>query len=451
MPEPLPVLIVGGGITGLSAALFLAAQDVPCLLVERHENFARYPRFRSLNVRTMELYRTVGRALEQELLAAGDAEDEAGEIGKGPSLASPDTVWADVIREAMPRELSPARSCICDQDRVQPIVRRHAQRLGAQIRFGTELVRMDSDADGVTAVLLDRASGDEITVRARYLIAADGASSPLREHLGIGSHGPGHFAHRMAISFHADLSAATKDRKVFACWVVSLGGYLVRRDADKGLWQLSAPYAPENGERVEDFTDARCLDLIREAAGLPDVDATIAGVLPWEVAARVADRYRGGRVFLVGDAAHVNGPWGGLGANTGIQDAHNLAWKLAAVTKGTAGEALLDTYDTERRAVGDLTVGHAVKLMLLDVDPAAAPDDGGGRADVAVGYSYLPATPTENPLARSGKPGFRAPHVVLADGVSTIDLVAGAGCCSPATRPAARRRPSARRYPSASR
>jgi putative polyketide hydroxylase len=423
VPEPLPVLIVGGGITGLSAALFLAAQDVPCLLVERHQNVARFPRFRSVNTRTMELYRTVDRALERELLAAGDPEGEAGEIGKGPSLASPDTVWNDAIGESMPRELSPARNCVCDQDRVEPIVRRHAQRLGAEIRFGAELVRMEQDADGVTAVILDRASGDEATVRARYLIAADGASSPLREQLGIASHGPGHFAHRMAISFHADLSAATKDRKVFACWVVSLGGYLVRRDADKGLWQLSAPYAPENGERAEDFTTERCLDLIREAAGLPDVDATIAGVLPWEVAARVADRYREGRVFLVGDAAHVNGPWGGFGANTGIQDAHNLAWKLAAVTKGTAGEALLDTYDTERRAVGDLTVGHAVKLMKVDLDPAAAQHLSRGWAEVAVGYSYLPGTPTENPLAPSGRPGFRAPHVTLADDVSTIDLV----------------------------
>ncbi|MFD4242832.1 FAD-dependent monooxygenase [Streptomyces sp. NPDC058525] len=442
------MLIVGGGIVGLSCALFLAHRSVPCILVERHEGTSVYPRFRGINVRTMELYRSVASALERDLLAIAEREDKSGLLGKGRTLADPDLVWMNTASGAVPQQLSPTSMCLADQDRVEPIVRRHAEHLGAQMRFHTELAGFDDGPDGVVARLRDRTTGEESTVRASYVIAADGAGSPVRQRLGITSHGPGHLSHRMALYFRADLSSVTPGRKVFAAFLDSVGGHLVRRDIDKGMWQLSAPYDPEHGERVEDFTPARCLEIIRTGVGQADLDAEIVGVLPWEIAARVADRYRSGRVFLAGDAAHVNGPWGGLGANTGVQDVHNLAWKLAAVHHGQAMDALLDTYDIERRSAADLVVGYAFRSMLQDVAPNTPLPPGPEIAfpEVVLGYCYRSAAvsggpsaetveplvpslpdpaPVENPLRPSGRPGTRAPHVVLEQAsrpVSTIDL-----------------------------
>lgn len=446
-PGSLPVLIVGGGIVGLSCALFLAHRGVPCVLVERHEGTSVYPRFRGINVRTMELYRSVEPALERDLLAIAEREDESGQLGRGRTLADPDLVWINTVSGAVPQHLSPTSMCVADQDRVEPIVRRHAERLGAQLRFHTELIGFDDTPDGIEARLRDRTTGEESGIRASYMIAADGASSPVRDRLGITSHGPGHLAHRLALYFRADLSAVTPGRKVFAAFLDSVGGHLVRRDADKGMWQLSAPFDPESGERVEDFTPPRCLAIIRAGVGQADLDAEIVGVLPWEIAARVADRYRAGRVFLAGDAAHVNGPWGGLGANTGVQDVHNLAWKLAAVHHGQATDGLLDTYDAERRPAADLVVGYAFRSMLQDVSPGAPLPPGPEIEfpEVVLGYCYRSAAvsgrpadmveplvpslpdpaPVENPLWPTGRPGTRAPHVILEQAgqrVSTIDL-----------------------------
>lgn len=392
-------------------------------------------------------------------MAVAETGDQAGRIGKGRSLVAPDTKWRSELSDDAVSALSPASMCVCDQDRVEPIVLSHAQLLGAQVRYGTELVRVDESDAAVTALLRDRATGVESIIDVAYVIAADGAGSSLRSQLRIASHGPGHIQHRMAIYFYADLSVATRGRDVFACFIDTLGGHLTRRDRNKRrdgnkmLWQLSAPYNPAGGERIEDFTENRCLGLIRTATGLPDVHATIAAVLPWELTFRVADRYRAGRVFLAGDAAKVHGPWGGLGANTGIQDVNNLAWKLAMVHRGVAGDALLDTYDMERQPVADLVVSYAYYAMLCDIGRDIGPGDleasvtSAARArwiDVVLGYRYpsetfagsndapeywFPTLPNpalvEDPEHPSGRPGTRAPHVVLdqeGTAISTIDL-----------------------------
>ncbi len=146
--------------------------------------------------------------------------------------------------------------------------------------------------------------------------------------------------------FQADLSRALRGRVFLSCIINKLGSaHLVRRRL--GVWQLGVTYHPEQGKGPDDFAPQRCLDLLRTATGQPDLEAELMSTFSWEVAALIADKYRHDRVFLAGDAAHVWPPYGGLNGNTGIQDVHNLAWKLAEVLDGTAGPALLDTYEGE--------------------------------------------------------------------------------------------------------
>ncbi|HEX9370202.1 MAG TPA: FAD-dependent monooxygenase [Roseiflexaceae bacterium] len=208
------------------------------------------------------------------------------------------------------------------------------------------------------------------------------------------------------------------------------------RSADRpDVYRLDVPYDPAV-ETLVDYPEARCLELIRAAVGVPDLPVTIKTTLAWEMAARVADRFQHGRVFLVGDAARAQPPTGALGGNTGIAEAHNLAWKLAAVLRGEARTALLDTYDMERRPIADLTV-EQVALLAQERQSEQAPITV-NTLIVNLGYRYpagalLPESNADlpviqDPLQWRGEPGTRAPHLALErDGqrISTLDLL---GC-----------------------
>jgi 2-polyprenyl-6-methoxyphenol hydroxylase-like FAD-dependent oxidoreductase len=336
------------------------------------------------------------------------------------------------------------------QDRIEPLVLDRARELGGDIRFGTELVDLAQDDEGVTATVRDRASGAERTIRASYLVAADGTHSPIRERLGIRRHGRGVVRHQMSILFRADLSGPLGDRRFAICQVENerVEGILGHDDSLR-QGTLIVTYHPERGERPEDFTDGRCVELVRAAVGVPDLEVGLRSVMPWEMGALVAERFTAGRVFLVGDAAHVVPPVGGYGANTGIHDAHNLAWKLHAVLTGLAGPALLATYDTERHPVG-VTVMTQAGLRLATRGGFATPEQQAAVRDtlmVTFGYVYdssavvaepgdtVPAAPPGpggvrtaalvDPRGLDGRPGTRAPHLWLRrDGVrvSTLDL-----------------------------
>ncbi|MFJ2768994.1 FAD-dependent monooxygenase [Streptomyces sp. NPDC087300] len=450
MTDHVSVLVVGGALGGLSSALFLARAGVPVLLAERHTATSDQPRFRGPTIRSMEVLRGVG--LEDRVRAAGTSDREIGGIAwVGDSLADPVVRWNVEPWEEDLSGVSPTVACACDQDKFEPLLLDRARELGAGIRFGTELTAFEQDADGVTAVLLDRAAGTERAVRAAYLIAADGTHSSVRESLGIARQGPGLLGHRISIYFDADLRPELDGRAFSACFVEGMGASLLPRDS--GLWQLSVPYRPEQGERPADFTPERCRSLVRSALGRDDVHAELRSTSPWEIAMLVAERFQEGRVFLVGDSAHVMPPTGGFGGNSAIQDAHNLAWKLAAVLAGTAGPGLLDTYGPERRAVAELTVaatasrlpaswvGDSAHGAAHGLPPTGGPTPAGGMppaADhntVSLGYRYRSAAvlldeddgaPVEDPRAPTGRPGTRAAHVVLerpdATSVSTLDL-----------------------------
>jgi putative polyketide hydroxylase len=191
----------------------------------------------------------------------------------------------------------------------------------------------------------------------------------MRQALGITRHGPGVLQHWMNVIFDTDLKPILDGRPIRSVFLTDINGTFVPRDG--GRWLMAVQYVPEQDQRPEDFTDAYCLDLIRRGAGRSDLTVKIVDARPWDAAAEVADRYAAGRAFLVGDTAHVIPPTGGFGGNTGIHDAHNLAWKLAAVLRGVAGPRLLETYDEERRPVAEGTMSQALaRLQAWFKDPS---------------------------------------------------------------------------------
>ncbi|SEQ13382.1 FAD-dependent oxidoreductase [Streptomyces radiopugnans] len=452
-----PVLIVGGSLTGLSASLFLGRLGVRHTLVERHAGTSIHPRGRGNNVRTMELFRVAGA--EPAIRRAASVLAGNHGILQTPTLVGEAGEW--LFREIDPggglARFSPSSWCLCSQNDLEPVLLERARELGGDLRFSTELTSFDPDPDGVTAVVVNRETGERTTVRADYLVAADGPRSPVRESLGIGHSGPGDLFHNVSVTFRSRrLAEVVGERRFIVCYLTTPGadGALLPVD-NRERWVFHAPWHPERGETLEEFTDERCAQHIRRAVGVADLDVEITGRAPWHAAERVARRYAAGRVLLAGDSAHEMPPTGAFGSNTGIQDAHNLAWKLAAVLGGWAGPGLLETYDTERRPVARATSARASARSVEHSHPGyvPVPGAGGGRAGgilgVVLGYRYPrgavvgtdpEAPPVPQELRLTGEPGSRAPHMWLrraGERISTLDLyerspvlLAGAGAAA---------------------
>nr|WSZ15783.1 FAD-dependent monooxygenase [Streptomyces canus] len=439
-----PVLIVGGSLVGLSTSLFLGRLGVRHTLVERHAGTSIHPRGRGNNVRTMELFRTAGVEAGIRDAAATLAGNHG--ILQTPTLVGDAGEW--LFREIDPggglARFSPSSWCLCSQNDLEPVLLEHAGRLGGDLRYATELLSFETGPSGVTAVVKSRETGEHTTFLADYLVAADGPRSPVREQLGIGQSGPGDLFSNVSITFRSRrLAGVVGERRFIVCYLTdpAADGALLPVD-NRENWVFHAPWHPERGETLEEFTDERCAEHIRRAVGVADLDVEITGRAPWHAAQRVARSYRAGRVFLAGDSAHEMSPTGAFGSNTGIQDAHNLAWKLAAVLGGWAGEALLDTYDAERRPVAEATSARAAARSVEHSHPGFAPSPGAGGGggpqrgilNVALGYRYPqgavvgadPATAVvPERLDLSGEPGSRAPHLAVrhrGERISTLDL-----------------------------
>lgn len=431
--EDTSVLVVGGGVVGLSAAMFLARFDVPVLLVERRPNALDHPRARVINPRTAEIYRQAG--LEPAIQAVrAQSRYSSGLVIRAETLAADERAVTRMEAAPDPERsdnITAASWIPVDQNRLESVVRARAAELGASVRFSTEMTRFGGDSEGVSATLLDLRTGQRRDVRARYLIAADGHRSGIRHQLGIPVHGPGSLGHTLCFTFEADLSDPLRGRHLAVGHFSQPrpGTSLISHSANR--WVFSTPFRPEQGERLAWFTPDRCAEMARAAVGVPSLPITIVpqltggvDVIDYEIGAHVAGKYRDGPVFLAGDAAHVMPPAGAFGAGAGIQDAHNLAWKLAAVITGQADPGLLDTYEAERLPVARFTLGQSLHLLRERTGRHVPYAEGGAQVEyqqVIFGSRYLSGafvaadgadqSISLPPEELAGTPGSRAPHV----------------------------------------
>ena len=446
MPDhEVPVLIVGGSLVGLTTAMLLGHHGVRSLTVEHHHGTAIYPRAAQMSQRTMEILRTVG--LEQPARQKSEEQFvQDGAVMAVETLAGKELAWyVPNLNEGI-RDVSPTVRVFLTQLLLEPLLMTRAEELGAELRFATDLISFEEDSSGITAIIRNRQSGQTSAVRARYLVAADGAHSRIRERLTIPMLGRGELSKSVTIYFRSDVGPLLRGRNLSVIYVYNselTGFFRIEKPFNSGFLAVNSVGPPDRA--VTDvwtgLTDMRCHELIRASLGVDDVAITIENVMKWQATADTAERFNHGRIFLAGDAAHVMPPNGGFGGNTGVQDAHNLAWKLALTLKGKAGSGLVSTYDAERRPIGALTVEQAYSRYVTRWAPylaAAGMQPIEDDLDIDLGYRYRSAAVIldgaddgrllEPTRQTKGRPGTRAPHLVLkrngAD-ISTLDLYSG--------------------------
>ncbi len=435
--DELPVLIAGGGMVGLSAATFLAQQGIRSVAIERLKASSPLPRAAFFHMRTLEMFRSVGiesRVREQSLK---DFVPEG-------AIVALDCIAGRKLADIIPNlnegveAVSPCRRLFLNQPSLEPILRERAREAGATVMQGAEVTGIQQDSSGVRVTVKDLDSGEQRELHSKYLIAADGGHSKVRELLGIGYDGRGVFSNSLTIYFHADLSPWIGDNAWSIIYVNNnvLGGFFrMNRAGNAGFLAVNTVGDPKLDPQAAanvatDVSEARLIELIRGGVGVPDLDVKIDGYTRWRATADVARRLQDGRIFICGDAAHLMPPNGGFGGNTGIHDAHNLAWKLAMVINGAASPRLLESYETERKPVAKFTVEQAFSRYVARTAPwlqsSQRTDPLVHDFDIELGYLYgLPDIVHADPRTTQGIPGSRAPHVWLnRDGnrVSTIDL-----------------------------
>ena len=457
---PLPVIVIGGGPAGLGAVLELARCGIRSVLVERNERTSWHPKTRNFNTRTMEIARGWGREVYDELRGLDLPPQWKTPIRFAESVTGKETgtIESRGFAGAGP-DLSPVGSVFSSQNTIEPVLLRQAQRFGmVDIRFNHEMVEFISGhepgADGVVVRVRNKATDTTETLRGAALIAADGAASGMRAFLNMPMHGAAKIAHFINCYFHADLERHVAERPGVLLFVSNekVSGVFQPLDA-KGRW-LCQIAVPEDQWSTEIFTPQRCAQWVRDGAGVDSLEVQVVSVGKWQMNALVAESFVVGNVLLVGDAAHMFPPTGGLGMNTGVQGMHNMVWKLALHLRGKAGRALLESYTTERRPIAKWVAEQShhnsqqvqkISLISRGLAPpslsaeqvlketrrygnqlgielggvyetgAVVPD---GSAPPAVGDAYTDYVP-------AGRPGHRAPHVWLRQGndtLSTLDL-----------------------------
>ncbi len=410
-----PVLIVGGGGAGLTSSILLSRLGVRSLLVSRFAETSRMPKAHILNQRSMEIFADAGVA--PAIFARSTPLENfkgfgwySGLGGSGPKdghgrrLAFAEA-WGGGYADPDYIAASPCPTANLPLIRLEPILKEHAeQREEAMVRFNHELIELNQDADGVTAIILDRASGSTYTVRSSYLLGADGGRTVANQ-IGIKMGGAAKMRKMVMIHMSADLSKYFDDPEVEFRFVFNpehpehlhFGVVLVAMGPDNWgnrseEWSVTMSFHPDDPEPA----DLDIIRWLRETLGLSDFNPTIHHKADWWMETVLADEFRAGRVFLLGDAAHRHPPTGGLGLNSAIQDAYNLCWKIAAVLAGRAGDGLLDTYETERRAVDaaniETAVGAAKNLQnmssALGVSPERSVEE--NRAALRLFWEDLP-------------------------------------------------------------
>jgi len=396
------VLVVGAGPAGLTAAALLAEYDVDAITVTKYPGTANSPRAHITNQRTMEVIRDLG--IEDRVRAVATPNELMGAnvwatSFAGPELARLMTWGSGVARRADYEAASPTAMCNIPQHLLEPVLAEAANERNADLRFSTELVAITQDDERVHAVVRERTTGTEYGIDAKYVIGADGGRSTVAEQLGFPFEGETGLGAAVNVWLEADLTAYTAHRPGTLYWMcrpgndywVGSGTFICVRPWDE--WVMLFMYDPAGGD--PDLSEAAVTERAHTLIGDPGVDVRIKGVSQWQINHVVATEYRRGRAFLAGDAAHRHPPANGLGTNTSVQDAYNLAWKLAAVLGGRAGEALLDTYHDERQPVGKQVVDRAMKSVAdmlpisqsLGFTAGQSADEGWAELDTLVGDS----------------------------------------------------------------
>ena len=391
------VLVVGSGPTGATCALALATYGVRVRVATKWNWLANSPRAHITNQRALEVLRDLGVEAEATSVATpwnlmGDTVFTTGlageEVARLRTWGTGENRVGDYLRG------SPCPLLDIPQPYMEPVLIKNAAERGAQIMFNTEYLGHVQDDSGVTATVCDRLTGRQYTIRSRYLVGADGARSKIAEELGLPMEGVMGRAATIYTLFRADLTKYVAHRPSILHWIMTPGaGY---GEIGMGTFRAVRPWTEwiagwgydVNGPEP-DLRPEAVLPRIREMIGDPDVKVEIENVTTWQINQAWATRYSKGRVFCGGDAVHRHPPSSGLGSNTSIQDAFNLAWKLAYVVKGWAGPPLLESYSAERAPVGAQVVARANQSR-VDYGPINAAFRTEGQADpVAAGLAKL--------------------------------------------------------------
>ncbi|KAK4901213.1 hypothetical protein LTR27_001770 [Elasticomyces elasticus] len=375
-----PVLIIGSSMVGMTLSALLAKHGIAdCLTIEKHSSTAIHPRAALFHPRTMLIYRELGLYEAMKAESYKHYNELAG-LYTVETLAAQDFgTWMKDINEGL-EDISPTPRMFLTQQMFEPLLREHATTHGARLQFSTELVDFQQDAEGVMAVIRNVETGVEQRVRAKYMVACDGNRSLVRDQLGIAMQGHGLLSDSVTIYFRADLSRFVEGRYNGVIYVNNdeiRGFFRLDKTGREGFLVVNTAGkqgTEESRHPGKDITNERASEILRAAIGA-DVGFEITLLSPWRAVCDVAERFQIDRVLLAGDAAHTVTPHGGFGGNTGIQDAHNLAWKLALVLQGKAGLQLINTYEAERWPVATKTVNQVFERYIIRTAPELQTED----------------------------------------------------------------------------
>ena len=441
------VLIVGAGPVGISAAMLLHKMGHSVRIIDRREGPQRAPAAHVINARTFEVWRQIGvnvdhlRSIAQDPQAAGQVHWVT-KLG-GEVLGSlPYERQGDEMLSFTP---TPLRNLA--QHVLEPLLVDELTAMGVNIEYSTQWLSMVQKNETVVSTM--RHHGNDEVVAAKYVLGCDGASSAVRQASGIAMEGPDNLQSFAMIHFTADLSSLTRECPGVLYWLCDqgMGGTLISHGGDNEWVYMH----PVDADHVLDQSPDVCESMVRSVLIDAQVDIKILRTSSWTMTSQIADRYRDGQVFLVGDAAHRFPPSGGMGLNSGVQDAHNLAWKLHAVITGQSNDSLLNTYEPERRPVAQRNAQASLEnaFKMFEVFEALGKPNQEGLIEainnqqthfdmfgLQMGYRYelevttTPLAPLSDDIIRnytpSSEPGSRLPHGwLIQDGktISSLDLI----------------------------